>query len=463
MKGLAKDLARLVGPEGFRTDPEDLLVYRHDAIAYFAQGEPAAVVLPQDTAQAAGVMAYASQNGIPLTPRGAGSGLSGGCTPVRGGIVLDTKRMKGILEINRGNLTARVEAGAVLAEFQKAVEAQGFFYPPDPQSKSVCTLGGNVATRAGGPRAVKYGTTVNYVLGLEAVLPDGEVINTGSSCVKHSAGYDLTHLLTGSEGTLALITQATVRLLPKPPATCTALAVCPTMEMAARIVSETIAGGVVPSMLELLTTASLVVFNRVVNPPLPEEGEACLLMEFDGTAEEALRQAQEMAGACRDMGAIDVRVVPRPEEAAVYWTVRSRLYPLIVSRFKRVVTEDVTVPRDRIPEFAAKVMGIAREMGLSMGLTGHAGDGNMHPTIRMDEVSDESQARADQAMAQVVKAGLALGGVISGEHGVGLHKAEFLELELGREQIALMRRIKKAFDPKGIMNPGKIWPPELES
>ncbi|MCB2190155.1 MAG: FAD-binding protein [Deltaproteobacteria bacterium] len=459
---MAKDLARLVGPEGFSTDPEDLLVYRHDAIAYFAQGDPEAVVLPTDTAQAAAVMAYASQNHIPLTPRGAGSGLSGGCTPVQGGIVLDTKRLKGIQEINRGNLTAKAQAGVVLADFQQAVEAQGFFYPPDPQSKSVCTLGGNVATRAGGPRAVKYGTTGNYVLGLEAVLPNGELIRTGSACVKHSAGYDLTHLLTGSEGTLALITQATLRLLPKPPATCTALAVCPSMEMAARIVSETIANGVVPSMLELLTTASLAVFNKFVSPPLPEEGEACLLMEFDGTAQEALRQAQEMAKACRDMGAMDVRVVSQPEEAAVYWMVRSRLYPLVVSRFKRLVTEDVTVPRDRIPEFAAKVQRIAEETGLSMGLTGHAGDGNMHPTIRMDEISDELQQRADQGMAKVIKAGLALGGVISGEHGVGVHKAQFLELELGQEQIKLMQRIKKAFDPKGIMNPGKLWPPEME-
>ncbi|MBU2518533.1 MAG: FAD-binding protein [Proteobacteria bacterium] len=463
MRGLAKDLSRLVGPDGFSTAPEDLLVYRHDAIGYFAQGDPAAVVLPADTAQAARVVAYASQNGMPLTPRGAGSGLSGGCTPARGGIVLDTKRLKRILEINQGNLTARVEAGAVLAAFQQAVEAQGFFYPPDPQSKSVCTLGGNVATRAGGPRAVKYGTTGNYVLGLEAVLPGGEVIRTGSACVKHSAGYDLTHLLTGSEGTLALITQATLRLIPKPPATCTALAVCPTMKMAARIVSETIAGGVVPSMLELLTTASLAVFNRFVSPPLPEEGEACLLMEFDGTAQEALRQAQEMAAACRDMGAIDVRLAPRPEEAALYWMVRSRLYPLVVSRFKRVVTEDVTVPRDRIPEFVTQVMSIAAELDLAMGLTGHAGDGNMHPTIRMDEINPDVEKRVHQALERVIKAGLSLGGVISGEHGVGLHKAEFLELELGREQIALMRRIKKAFDPTGIMNPGKIWPPELEA
>lgn len=271
MKGMAKDLARMLGPRGYSMDPEDLLAYRHDALAYYAQGDPMAVALPGDAAQAAAVLAYASHHDIPLTPRGAGSGLSGGCTPVKGGIVLDTKRLNAIQEINRGNLTAKVQAGVVLAAFQRAVEAQGFFYPPDPQSKSVCTLGGNVATRAGGPRAVKYGTTGSYVLGLEAVLPDGEIIHTGSSCVKHSAGYDLTHLLTGSEGTLALITQATLRLLPKPPATCTALAVCANMEAAARMVSEAIAGGVVPSMLELLTTASFAVFNRVVKPPLPEE------------------------------------------------------------------------------------------------------------------------------------------------------------------------------------------------
>jgi glycolate oxidase len=186
-------------------------------------------------------------------------------------------------------------------------------------------------------------------------------------------------------------------------------------------------------------------------------------MEFDGTAREALRQAQDMAGACRDMGALEVRVVPRPEEAALYWMVRSRLYPLIVSRFKRVVTEDVTVPRDRIPEFASQVKRIAAELGLSMGLTGHAGDGNMHPTIRMDETGRELEQRAAQAVERVVKAGLALGGVISGEHGVGLHKAQFLAMELGREQIALMRRIKKAFDPTGIMNPGKIWPSEADA
>ncbi|MCB2227604.1 MAG: FAD-binding protein [Desulfarculaceae bacterium] len=458
--GLGKDLARLLGPGGYSTEPADLLVYRGDAISYFAQGEPDAVALPSTTAQAASLLAYASSQGLPVTPRGAGSGLSGGCAPVAGGIVVDTKRMNRVLEINRGNLTARVEAGLVLERFQNTVEAQGLFYPPDPQSKTVCTLGGNVATRAGGPRAVKYGTTGSYLLGLEAVLPSGEVIAAGSSCVKHSAGYDLTHLLAGSEGTLALITQATLRLLPRPAERCTALAVCATMEQAAAIVAQTIAAGVVPSMLELLTTASLAVFNKFVSPPLPQDGEACLLMEFDGGPGEAVRAAREMAQACRDLGASEVRVVEDPETAAVYWSVRARLYPLVVSQLKRLVTEDITVPRDRIPEFVHRALAIGKELDLSVGMTGHAGDGNMHPSFRLTDITTEVEERVRQAVARLIKAGLELGGVISGEHGVGLHKSQFLEWELGKEQIALMKRIKQAFDPGGIMNPGKIWPPE---
>ena len=264
MDGLGKDLAALVGDKMVMAQIEDLHAYSSDAIHYFASHLPDAVVLPETTEDVSKVLKYAFAHAVPVTPRGAGSGLSAGATPIKGGIVLDLKRMNKILNINRGNMTARVEAGVVLQDFHHEVEKQKLFYPPDPQSLQVCTLGGNVATRAGGPRGVKYGTTGNYVLGLEVVLPDGEVINTGGICVKQSVGYDLTHLLTGSEGTLGVITKINLRILPLPSGHRTGLVVCETIDHAAKVISEIIAEGIIPARLEFLHKGAIGVMNRLL-------------------------------------------------------------------------------------------------------------------------------------------------------------------------------------------------------
>ncbi len=456
-KNIARDLFRLLNADKVLAEPEDRLCYAADATRYFAQRSPDAVVLPETTEDVSRVMKYAFARTIPVTPRGAGSGLSGGCTPIKGGIVLDMKRMNRIVEINLTNLVAQVEPGVVLAHFQRAVEKEKLFYPPDPQSMDVCTLGGNIATRAGGPRGVKYGATGNYVLGLEVVLPDGSVINTGGTCVKHSVGYDLTHLLTGSEGTLGVITRANLRLLPLPPARKTMVAVCETPEQAASLVTEIISQGAVPARLEFLLKSGIGLMNVYLANRLPMTGEAYLLMEIDGLPAQVREESGRIAAICAGMKVLETRVVEDDKEAESYWRARQNLNPILQAIFKRVISEDITVPRDKIPQLVQAMHEISVSLGIPLGLAGHAGDGNIHPTVLLAQVNEETEKKAAQAVERIIRTGLKLGGAISGEHGIGLHKSEFIELELGRTQIEVMKSIKKAIDPKGIMNPGKIW------
>ncbi len=458
MKGLAKDLGQLIGSHSVKADVEDLLAYEADATHFFARGKPDAIVLPANAEDVSKVLRYAANTAsLPVTPRGAGSGLSGGSTPINGGIVLDMKRMNNILEINQGNLTASAEAGVVLGHFHRAVEKLKLFYPPDPQSMTVCTLGGNVATRAGGPHGVKYGTTPNYVLGLQVVLPDGSIINTGSTCVKHSVGYDLTHLMTGSEGTLGVITQATLRLLPLPPMDRTIIVSCETVESASETVSTIIAAGMVPAMLEYLSKGAIRLMGNILDPPLEPNGEAYLFIKLDGQERQIIDESQQIESICHDMKAMEVRVIKDEKEARSYWKARSSLYPLSMAAAHKVIIEDVTVPRDRIPDYLRALQDVSSRMETSVGAGGHAGDGNMHPSILVLDDSPEQMEKSMQIVREVIKEGLALGGSISGEHGIGMHKSEFIVNELGQRQVNLMKAIKKAFDPMGIMNPGKIW------
>ncbi|MBW1681765.1 MAG: FAD-binding protein [Deltaproteobacteria bacterium] len=457
MSGLARDLTALLDSGKVLTDPEDCHAYACDAVYYFARRAPEAVVLPETPQEISGILRYASDQKIPVTPRGAGTGLSAGCTPVQGGIVLDMKRMNRVLEINRGNMTARVESGAVLGPFQQQVEAMGLFYPPDPQSQEVSTIGGNVSTRAGGPRGVKYGTTAHYVLGLEVVLPDGEMIRTGGTCVKQSVGYDLTHLMTGAEGTLGVITKVNLRLLPLPPAHRTAVIVCETLDQAAMLVSEIIAEGTIPARLEYVTSGAVQLMNATLTPPLSTDGEAYLFTELDGSPAQVEEDTQRLRSVCDRLEAMELRIIGDEREAETYWRARRNLAPTLLRLFKKMIVEDVTVPRDRIPDFVRALQSISASLGLIIGIGGHAGDGNIHPSIMFPEINDDLEAKAKEAVRRIVRTGLEMGGTISGEHGIGLHKAEFLVWELGEAQIALLKRIKKAFDPRGIMNPGKIW------
>jgi len=457
MQGLVKDLTGLLGSALVLSQTEEMLAYANDATHYFKSRIPDAVVLPQTTEDVSKVMKYAFTREIPVTPRGAGSGLAGGCTPVHGGIVMDLKRMDHILEIAKNNMTAKVEAGVVLKKFQDQLEKQKLFYPPDPQSASVCTIGGNVATRAGGPRGVKYGTTGNYVTGLEVVLPDGSIINPGGKFVKQSVGYDITHLMTGSEGTLGVITGVNLRLLPLPEANRTIVVVCESLEQAAEIVAEIIARGAIPGMIEFLIKLAITVMNNFFSPPLPTDGEGYLFMYFDGTESQVEYEAKLVTEICHDMKAKEVRLIEDKKAAQTYWTARANVYPLIQTIFQRATTEDITVPRNKLPDLVRAVQAIAAEEGVMIGLAGHAGDGNMHPSVLFSQVTPELLAKAEIAIDRLTRAGLDMGGTISGEHGIGIHKARYLSWELGDIQIELMKRIKQAFDPKGIMNPGKLW------
>lgn len=457
LNSLAQDLNRILGATQVLTAREDLLPYANDATHYFKSRVPDAVVLPHNTEEVAKVMKYAFEHEIPVTPRGAGSGLSGGCTPVKGGIVMDMKRLNHILEIDKSNMTAEVEAGVVLDRFQNKLEKHRLFYPPDPQSASVCTIGANVATRAGGPRGVKYGTTGRYVLGMEVVLPDGSIINPGGKVVKQSVGYDIPHLMTGSEGTLGVITSVNLRLLPLPEFTKTVVVVCETLDQAAELVAEIIAQGAVPAMLEFLVKLAITVMNTQFAEPLPEDGEAYLFMLFDGTEAQVEAEAEIVNQICHDMKVKEVRVIDDLKVANTYWAARANAYPLIQTIFDRANSEDITVPRNRIPDLVRATQAISSSLGVMIGLAGHAGDGNMHPSILYPEVTPEAEAKAKKAIDQLIRLGLDLGGTISGEHGIGIHKAEYLAWELSDTQIELMKRIKYAFDPKNIMNPGKIW------
>jgi len=457
MSTLGKDLRRVLRTDQVLDLAEDVSAYANDATYYIAKKNPDAVALPESTADVSAILKLASLNVIPVVPRGAGSGLAGGCTPVHGGIVIDMKRMNNIIEIDNRNMSATVEGGVVLGNFVKKVERMGLFYPPDPQSSQVCTIGGNIATRAGGPRGVKYGTTERYVTGVEAVMADGTVITPGGKVVKQSSGYDLTHLFTGSEGTLCVITRGMLRLLPLPPSKRTIVVACTNIDQAAGIVSEIIARGAVPAMLEFLANIAIMTMNNYIKPPIPVNGEAFLLMELDGSEAQLDVESVEIEDVCRSLGALEIRIIKNPEESETYWYARSRLYPLLTSVLKRVITEDITVPRNKLPELVRRIQGIAVSSGVLIGLAGHAGDGNLHPTILMGDIGEEMSRKAEHAIEEIIKAGIDLDGTISGEHGIGIHKSRFLELEHGSEQVAIMKSVKKALDPLNIMNPGKIW------
>jgi glycolate oxidase len=456
-ESIGKDLRRIIDADKVKCEAEDLLAYSSDSIRYYAKGDPDAVVLAASVDDVSKTVKYANDNEIALTSRGAGSGLSGGSTPIQGGIVLDTKRMNSILDINKGNMTARVESGVVLANFHRSVEKERLFYPPDPQSMDVCTIGGNISTRAGGPRGVKYGTTGDYVLGLEVVLADGSVINTGGVCVKTSAGYNITKLLTGAEGTLGVITKANLRLVPLPAHSKTVFITCDTVQLASEIVSKIIYEGVIPAVLEYLTAGAMGLMNSYNPMPIPLDGQAYLLLELDGTNSAIDEDVAKLKSICSEMKAKNILAIDDKNQADLVWEARKNLSPLVLRILKKTITEDFTVPRDMIPTMVTAIGEISQKVGIGIGMAGHAGDGNIHPNILMAQITEENEKKAIEAIDMIAKKCLELGGTVSGEHGIGLHKSYLLALECGQTQIDLMKRIKQAFDPKGIMNPGKLW------
>lgn len=458
MSTFVRTLETIVGASHVKTDDESRTMYGVDALK---RGSPAdLVVLPANAQEVAAVVKVCAAGRVPIVPRGAGTGYTGGAVPLRGGVVVSLERMNRIIEIDEANLVAVVEPNVITGDLQDAVEKVGLFYPPDPASLRESTVGGNVAECAGGPRAFKYGTTKRYVLGLEAVLPTGEVIETGGKVVKNVVGYDLTQLLVGSEGTLAIITKIILRLVPKPPAQVTLRATFADVEAAAEAVNNIIRARVVPAALELIDGDSLEAVAQYlgVRSLAPEGTGAILLLEVDGTPEAIAEEAERVAQACRDAGATEILRAGDEAERQELWRVRRELSYSLKTITPLKFNHDVVVPKGRIPELFALVRRIKEDYRLRIPLFGHAGDGNIHVNIMVDPNDAAEIARAHEAEPVLFRGVVAMEGSISGEHGIGFSKLPFIPLELSPDEIALMKRVKAAFDPLGILNPGKMFP-----
>jgi glycolate oxidase len=451
-------LRSIVGAEHVRLDEPSLVSYGADALK---RGRPAdAVVLPDGADEVSAVMRLCGAHGVPLVPRGGGTGYTGGAVPMRRGVVLSLERMNRILELDEQNLVIVVEPNVITGTIQDAVEKVGLFYPPDPASLRTSVIGGNVAECAGGPRAFKYGTTKQYVLGLQAVLPNGDIIETGGKVVKNVVGYDLTHLLVGSEGTLAVITRIILRLVPKPPVQSTLRAAFRTIEEAVQAVSNVISMRVVPAAVELIDGDCLeaVATYLDVRSLAPEGTGALLLLEVDGLAEAVSEEAARCERACRDAGATDILRARDEAERQEIWRVRRELSPALKVITPIKFNHDVVVPKGRIPQLFTLVGGIKKEYRLRIPCFGHAGDGNIHVNIMVTPGDEDELRRAHEAERALFEGVVALEGSISGEHGIGFAKAKYLPLELDPQTIAVMKRVKAAFDPDGLLNPGKIFP-----
>jgi glycolate oxidase len=455
---LPAQLTAVVGADNIRLDEETRLAYGTDGVK--GGGRPAdVVVFPANTREVSAVVRVCAGRKVPFVPRGAGTGYSGGAVPLRGGVVISLERMNRILEIDEGNLLAVVEPNVITGDLQRAVEDVGLFYPPDPASLAISSIGGNVAECAGGPRAFKYGTTKQYVLGLEAVLPTGEIIETGGKVVKNVVGYDLTHLLVGSEGTLAIVTRITLRLIPKPKVQATLRATFGDVGSAAAAVSEIVRRRVVPSALELIDGECLEAVAQYlqVRSLAPPGTAAMLLIEVDGGPSTVAADAQEVDDACRVAGATELLRADGNDERAEIWRVRRDLtYALkLIAPIK--FNHDIVVPKGRVPELFALVARLRGEYRVHIPCFGHAGDGNIHVNIMVADDRDEI-ARGHAAERALFEGVVALEGSISGEHGIGFTKKPFIGIELSANEIALMKRVKKAFDPDNLLNPGKIFP-----
>jgi glycolate oxidase len=449
-------LQNIVGKTNCTRNREDLACYAYDATARTYM--PDAVLFPQNAQEISTVVNLANKAGFFVIPRGAGSGMTGGSLAVKGGVVLVMARMNRIVKIDKDNLIAHVEPGVVTGRFHKAVEKEGLFYPPDPSSSEFSTLGGNVAECAGGPSAVKYGVTRDYVLGLEAVLPTGEIISTGVQTAKGVVGYDLTRLLVGSEGTLGIITRMTLRLLPQPEVVRVMTAVFDKIASAAETVSEIIRSGTIPRAIEFMDNASIRCVAGHLKIALPVEAEALLLIEEDGKPDEVDLALERIKALCLSRGAKRVEIARTKAEAENLWRARKAISPALFQYGPDKINEDIVVPRSKIPDMVKKISALRAETGLTMVSFGHAGDGNIHFNIMLDKKNEAELKKAEGAVEALFDYTLRLGGTISGEHGIGITKAPYLAKEIGNDAMNLMKKIKKLFDPNGILNPGKIFP-----
>lgn len=461
-KKIIKKIQQAIGKANLLTSLEERSCYSYDASG--RNFMPDAVALPETTEQVAVLLRLANEYRFPVIPRGAGSGTTGGALPVQGGLVVGFSRMNRILEIDPDNLIAVVEPGVVTGELQRAVKKHGLMYPPDPASLKFCSIGGNAGECAGGPSAVKYGVTRDYIIGLEVVLPTGEIMRTGVRTEKGVVGYDLTRLFIGSEGTLALFTKLILRLLPLAEAKATFLLSFSSLAQATGLVAKILTAGLMPCTLEYMDqTAVQVVRDRLTNT-LPEETKALLLVEFDGDADEVGKEGarfvdfvQEQNNTDRMSGCL-LRQAKNEEETQELWLARRSIAPACLSLRPHKIAEDVVVPRSRIPDLVQLTEQLAEELRLIILTFGHAGDGNIHVNIMVDKQNEQEYSNGLQAKERLFERVLALGGTLSGEHGVGITKSPFLSQELDATALSVMHKVKKLFDPHNILNPGKIFP-----
>ncbi len=455
MNQKSKDrLKELVGEENFTDDLIDRISYATDASEFYQR--PDCAIWVHSAEQISQVLKLANEDNFPVIPRGGGTGLCGLAVPTRGGAVMDMGRMNKIIKISIEDRLAVVEPGVVYEKLQGELTPYGFFFPPDPASGAVATLGGNVATNAGGIKGAKYGTTKDYVLALEVVLPDGRILHTGSNCMKSVSGYDLTRLFVGSEGTLGVVTKITLKINPKPSLSSTAMATFEDVEDAGRAVSQIMHSGILPSVLEVVDRYTLVAINENTDLNLPEV-EAILLAETDGnTPEETAFQMAKIVEVFKNNKASTVREASSVEEAAALWTARKSAYAVMARINNNLVVEDLSVPMSRLAEILRVISDLAEKYNLKIPTVGHVGDGNLHPTISFDGTDPEEVERVHQASAELFAKVIEFGGTLTGEHGIGLAKAPFMCLEHDEVAMNVMKSLKGLFDPNNILNPGKM-------
>lgn len=450
------DLQKIVGNEDCFSDKAHLSAYCYDATK--DRKYPECVVFPHNEEEVSKILKYCNDNKIPIIPRGAGSGFTGGALAVNGGVVLALeKHMNQILEIDLENMVARVQPGVVNMQLQKAVEALGLFYPPDPASEHYSTLGGNVSENAGGMRAAKYGITKDYVMALRAVLPNGDIIRAGKKTIKDVAGYNIAGILIASEGTLAVITEITFKLLSKPKLKQSAMGIFPSIQSAMNAVYKTMASGVTPVAMEFLDNLSIRAVEEKFKKGLPTDAGAILITEVDGNLQEEIdNQIKKVEEKFYENGASNFIRANNEEEAANLWFARKNASPSITIYGSKKLNEDITVPRSKLPDLLEKIEEVSKKYGVVIPCFGHTGDGNVHTNVMVDGSKQEELEKGHKAIEEIFQITVDLGGTLSGEHGIGLSKAPFMSMAFSDEEMNLFRAIKQAFDPNNILNPGKM-------
>lgn len=460
-KYILEEISAIIPQERIFLELQERYSYSFDAS--FGQHLPEIVIQPNDAQEISLLLKLANKYLIPVYPRGSGTSLSGGPLPVEGGMVLDLSRLNKKLIIDRENLLAIVSPGVITGDIHKKAEEVGLFYPPDPSSSHVSTIGGNLLENSSGPKGLKYGTTKEYVIGLEVVTPTGEIIRTGGKTVKNVTGYDLTRLIVGSEGTLAIVTEAILRLIPKPQARKTLLATFGSVIDSGYAITNILSSGILPAAMELMDNACIRAVEHFKPCGLPVEAEALIIIEVDGhplAIEEEISKCEDI---CNEQGATNVRVAQNEVERDEIWNARKMVSPAITQLGPTKISEDATVPRSQIPAMMERLNQIRQKYKLNLVVFGHAGDGNLHPNIITDKRNIEEMKRAEDAISEIFEAAVSLGGTLSGEHGIGNMKAPYMEMELGKEGLMMMKKIKDAWDPNQILNPGKIFPKSGQS